>query len=131
MKGNRHPNGYIERRGNAGHLRRSIYQRYQALLHYQHEFSHFEADTVQRNVHRGTVMTLVERQSKVMVVLNVHCKIDEAVNQYLDQWLSKAPRHFVKPIALTVRNSLAGVILLVNMTFIPACGGWCTPINED
>ena len=43
MKGKRHPNGYVERRGKAGHLGRSIYQRYQYFPHYQHEFGHFEA----------------------------------------------------------------------------------------
>ena len=57
-----------------GHLGRSIYQRYHDFPHYQHEFGHFEADTVQGKAHRGAVMTLVERQSKVMIVLNVHRK---------------------------------------------------------
>lgn len=33
MKGNRHPNGYVERRGKAGHLGRSIYQRYRDFPH--------------------------------------------------------------------------------------------------
>ena len=28
MKGKRHPNGYVEHRGKAGQLGRSIYQRY-------------------------------------------------------------------------------------------------------
>ncbi len=40
-------------------------------------------------------MTLVERQSKVMIVLNIHHKKDEAVNCLLDQCLAKLPRHFV------------------------------------
>lgn len=31
MKGKRHPNGYVERRGKAGHLGRSIYQRFSSL----------------------------------------------------------------------------------------------------
>ncbi|WP_141684253.1 IS30 family transposase, partial [Limosilactobacillus reuteri] len=70
MKGKRHPNGYVEHRGKAGQLGRSIYQRYRDFPHYQHEFGHFEADTVQGKAHRGAVMTLVERQSKVMIVLN-------------------------------------------------------------
>ncbi|CUR38562.1 Mobile element protein [Limosilactobacillus reuteri subsp. porcinus] len=43
-------------------------------------------------------MTLVERQSKVMIVLNIHHKTDDAVNCQLDQWLAKLPRHFVKSI---------------------------------
>lgn len=47
MKDKRHPNGYVERRGKAGQLGRSIYQRYQDFPHDQDEFGHFEADTVQ------------------------------------------------------------------------------------
>ena len=104
MKGKRHPNGYVEHRGKAGQLGRSIYQRYRDFPHYQHEFGHFEADTVQGKAHRGAVMTLVERQSKVMIVLNIHHKTDEAVNRQLDQWLAKLPRHFVKSI--TFNNGL-------------------------
>ena len=108
MKGKRHPNGYVERRGKAGHLGRSIYQRYHDFPHYQHEFGHFEADTVQGKAHRGAVMTLVERQSKVMIVLNVHRKTDEAVNYHLDKWLSKIPRHFVKSITFDNGKEFAG-----------------------
>ena len=36
MKGKRHPNGYVERRGKTGQLGRSIYQRYRDFPHYQH-----------------------------------------------------------------------------------------------
>ena len=108
MKGKRHPNGYVERRGKAGHLGRSIYQRYQDFPHYQHEFGHFEADTVQGKAHHGAVMTLVERQSKVMIVLNVHRKTDEAINYHLDKWLSRMPRHFVKSITFDNGKEFAG-----------------------
>lgn len=108
MKGKRHPNGYVERRGKAGRLGRSIYQRYHDFPHYQHEFGHFEADTVQGKAHHGAVMTLVERQTKVMIVLNIHHKTDEAVNYHLDQWLSKMPRHFVKSITFDNGKEFAG-----------------------
>ncbi|MGK4107294.1 IS30 family transposase [Limosilactobacillus vaginalis] len=108
MKGKRHPNGYVERRGKAGHLGPSIYQRYQDFLHYQHEFGHFEADTVQGKAHHGAVMMLVERQSKVMIVLNVHRKTDEAINYHLDKWLSRMPRHFVKSITFDNGKEFAG-----------------------
>ncbi|VTZ95215.1 hypothetical protein LREP572_02129 [Limosilactobacillus reuteri] len=108
MKGKRHPNGYVEHRGKAGQLGRSIYQRYRDFPHYQHEFGHFEADTVQGKAHRGAVMTLVERQSKVMIVLNIHHKTDEAVNCQLDQWLAKLPRHFVKSIIFDNGKEFAG-----------------------
>ena len=108
MKGKQHSNGYVERRGKAGHLGRSIYQRYQDFPHYQHEFGHFEANTVQGKAHHGAVMTLVERQSKVMIVLNVHRKTDEAINYHLDKWLSRMPRHFVKSITFDNGKEFAG-----------------------
>lgn len=85
MHGKRHPNGYVERRGKTGHLGRSIYQRYADFPHYKDKFGHFEADTVQGKAHRGAVMTLVEQQSKVVIVLNIHRKTDEAVNYHLDK----------------------------------------------
>lgn len=106
--GKRHPNGYVERQGKARKLGRSIYQRYQDFLHYQHEFGHFEADTVQGKAHHGAVMTLVERKSKVMIVLNIHHKTDETVNQHLDQCLSKLPSHFVKSITFDNGKEFAG-----------------------
>ncbi|MCC4485546.1 IS30 family transposase, partial [Limosilactobacillus reuteri] len=72
MRGKRHPNGYIERRGKAGQLGRSIHERAKDFPHYATEFGHLEADTVQGKKHQGAVMTLTERQSKVEIVLNVH-----------------------------------------------------------
>ena len=108
MKGKRHPNGYVERRGKTGQLGRSIHQRYQDFPHYQEEFSHLEADTVQGKAHQGAVMTLVERQSKVMIVLNVHHKSADAINQHLDQWLSKLPRHLFKSITFDNGREFAG-----------------------
>lgn len=108
MKGKRHLNGYVEHRGKAGQLERSISQRYQDFPHYQHEFGHSEADTVQGKAHHGAVMTLVERQSKVMIVLNVHHKTAESVNHHLDRWLSKLPCHFFKSITFDNGKEFAG-----------------------
>ena len=53
-------------------------------------------------------MTLVERQSKVMIVLNVHHKSADAINQHLDQWLSKLPRHLFKSITSDNGREFAG-----------------------
>ena len=114
MKGKRHPNEYVERLGKAGRLGRSIYQRSQDSPRYQHEFGHFEADTVQGKAHHGAVMTLVERKSKVMIVLNVHYKTDKAVNQHLDQWFAKLPRHFVKSITFDNGKEFAGWRVIAN-----------------
>ena len=121
MKGQRRPNGYVERCGKAGHLGRSIYQRYQDFPHYQHEFGHFEADTVQGKAHRGAVMTLVERQSKVMIVLNVHHKTAKSVNQHLDCWLSKLPRHFVRSITFDNGKEFAGWREIANKHDLHTC----------
>lgn len=95
-----------EKRGTFSHGR-SIEERSHKVETRQ-EFGHFEADTVQGKAHRGAVMTLVERQSKVMIVLNVHRKTDEAVNYHLDKWLSKMPRHFVKSITFDNGKEFAG-----------------------
>lgn len=90
MRGKRHPNGYVERRGKAG------------------EFGHLKADTVQGKKHQGAVMTLTERQSKVEIVLNVHEKTADAINQHLSQWLRKFPRHFFKSITFDNGKEFAG-----------------------
>ncbi|MDD1379829.1 IS30 family transposase [Limosilactobacillus reuteri] len=108
MRGKRHPNGYVERRGKAGQLERSIHERAKDFPHYATEFGHLEADTVQGKKHQGTVMTLTERQSKVEIVLNVHEKTADAINQHLSQWLRKFPRHFFKSITFDNGKEFAG-----------------------
>lgn len=54
------------------------------------------------------VMTLTERQSKVEIVLNVHEKTADAINQHLSQWLRKFPRHFFKSITFDNGKEFAG-----------------------
>ncbi|SFV39685.1 IS30 family transposase [Ligilactobacillus acidipiscis] len=108
MKGKRHPNGYVERRGKAGRLGRSIYQRYQDYPHFQHEFGHLEADTVQGKAHQGAVMTLVERLSKVEIILNIQQKSAECVNKHLNQWLSQQPKHLFKSITFDNGKEFTG-----------------------
>ena len=53
-------------------------------------------------------MTLTERQSKVEIVLNVHEKTADAINQHLGQWLRKFPRHFFKSITFDNGKEFAG-----------------------
>ena len=48
------------------------------------------------------------RSSKVEIVLNVHHKTAESVNYYLDQWLSKQPRHLFKSIIFDNGKEFAG-----------------------
>ena len=59
MKGKRHPNGYVERRGKAGRLGRALLERHQDYPNYHNEFGHFEADTIQGKNHHGAVMISV------------------------------------------------------------------------
>lgn len=108
MHGNRHPNGYVEHRGKAGQLGRSIYERYEDFPNYTKEFGHLEGDTVQGKHHQGAVMTLVEHLSKVEIVLNVHAKKAENINRHLSEWLSKFPRHFFKSITFDNGKEFAG-----------------------
>lgn len=98
MKGKRHPNGYVERRGKAGRLGRAITERYKDYPNYNDEFSHLEADTIQGKKHKGAVMTLVERNTKATIILNTHHKTDKAIFEKLDALLSATPKHLFKSI---------------------------------
>ena len=98
MHGQRHPNGYVERRGKAGQLGRDLKTRYQDYPNFKREFGHLEGDTVQGKNHQGAVTTLVERQTKVAIVLNSHTKSSQNVNRSLAAWLTKLPRHLFKSI---------------------------------
>ena len=91
MKGKRHPNGYVERRGKAGRLGRALSERHQDYPNYHNEFGHFEVDTIQGKNHRGAVMTLVERKSKAVIILNTRHKTDKAIFEKLDALLSVTP----------------------------------------
>ena len=57
---------------------------------------------------KGAVMTLTERQSKVEIVLNVHEKTADAINQHLSRWLRKFPHHFFKSITFDNGKEFAG-----------------------
>ncbi|WP_459756353.1 IS30 family transposase, partial [Pediococcus ethanolidurans] len=61
--------------------------------YFNQEFGHLEGDTVQGKNHQGAVTTLVERQTKVAIVVNSHTKSAHDVNRSLAGWLSKLPRH--------------------------------------
>src|SRR5699024_8236062 len=107
MKGKRRPNGYVERRGKAGQLGQSIHQRAIGFPNFNREFGHLEADTVQGKGHQGAVMTLVERTSKVEVILNVHSKTATSVIKHLPEWLVRFPPRFVVSISLDTGKHLA------------------------
>ena len=114
MHGQRHPNGYGERRGKAGQLGRDLKTRYQDYPNFKREFGHLEGDTVQGKNHQGAVTTLVERQTKVAIVLNSHTKSSQNVNRSLAAWLTKLPRHLFKSITFDNGKEFAGWRTIAN-----------------
>ena len=114
MHGQRHPNGYVERRGKAGQLGRDLKTRYQDYPNFKQEFGHLEGDTVQGKNHQGAVTTLVERQTKVAIVLNSHTKPSQDVNRSLAAWLTKLPRHLFKSITFDNGKEFAGWRTIAN-----------------
>ncbi|MFT8493670.1 MAG: IS30 family transposase [Liquorilactobacillus satsumensis] len=114
MHGQRHPNGYVERRGKAGQLGRDLKTRYQDYPNFKREFGHLEGDTVQGKNHQGAVTTLVERQTKVAIVLNSHTKSSQNVNRSLAAWLTNLPRHLFKSITFDNGKEFAGWRTIAN-----------------
>lgn len=114
MHGQRHPNGYVERRGKAGQLGRDLKTRYQDYPNFKREFGHLEGDTVQGKNHQGAVTTLVERQTKVAIVLNSHTKSSQNVNRSLAAWLTKLSRHLFKSITFDNGKEFAGWRTIAN-----------------
>jgi len=114
MHGQRHPNGYVERRVKAGQLGRDLKTRYQDYPNFKREFGHLEGDTVQGKNHQGAVTTLVERQTKVAIVLNSHTKSSQDVNRSLAAWLTKLPRHLFKSITFDNGKEFAGWRTIAN-----------------
>lgn len=114
MHGQRHPNGYVERRGKAGQLGRDLKTRYQDYPNFKREFGHLEGNTVQGKNHQGAVTTLVERQTKVAIVLNSHTKSSQNVNRSLAAWLTKLPRHLFKSITFDNGKEFAGWRTIAN-----------------
>ena len=108
MKGKRHPNGYVERRGKSGQLGISIHQRKEDFPNYKQEFGHLEGDTVQGKKHKGAVTTLVERATKLVIVLNSGDKSAESVGKAIENWLSRVPRHLFKSITFDNGKEFSG-----------------------
>lgn len=142
MKGRRHPNGYVETRGRGrtGQLGRNIDERYNDYPNYRNEFGHPEADTVQGSKHHGAVMTLVERLSKVEIILNIHHRTAECVNTHFDQpnvltltlinglpkyhGTSSSPSHLIM-----VKSLPNGVRSLISMILVPTLQKLVLPIS--
>lgn len=98
MKGKRHPNDYIERRGKVSHVGRSIHTRLKDYPAYNQEFGHLEGDTIIGKQHHEAIMTLVERQSKMLITLNVHERSASNIETQTINWSKQLPKHLFKSI---------------------------------
>lgn len=59
-------------------------------------------------------MALVERVSKVEIILNIHHKTVAHVNHALDQWLAQLPQHLFKSITFDNGKEFAGWCEIAN-----------------
>lgn len=133
MKGRRHPNGYVETRGRGrtGQLGRNIDERYNDYPNYRNEFGHLEADTVQGSKHHGAVMTLVERLSKVEIILNTFIIVlPNVLTLTLINGLPKYHGTSSSPSHLIMVKSLPnGVRSLISMILVPTLQKLVFPIS--
>ncbi len=92
------PNDELEYIKEKVSLGRALLELHQDYPNYHNEFGHLEADTIQGKNHRGAVMTLVERKSKAVIILNTRHKTDKAIFEKLDALLSVTPKGLFKSI---------------------------------
>lgn len=97
MKGNRKPNGYLEKRGKQSY-RRTIDQRNSEYPNYEKEFGHLEGDTIVGKDHKSAVLTLAERQSKLIIALRIKGRKAEDIQETFDNWFKDIPRNLFKSI---------------------------------
>ena len=65
-------------------------------------------------------MTLVERKSKAVIILNTRHKTDKAIFEKLDALLSVTPKGLFKSITFdNGKNFLSGKISLISMISVP------------
>lgn len=97
MQGKRKPNGYQEKRGRQS-FRRSLSDRDTDYPNYEDEFGHLEGDTIVGKHHKGAVITLVERLTKVMITLKPDGRTADAIETAMQRWLKHLPNHLFKSI---------------------------------
>ena len=114
------PNDELEYIKEKVSLGRALLELHQDYPNYHNEFGHLEADTIQGKNHRGAVMTLVERKSKAVIILNTRHKTDKAIFEKLDALLSVTPKGLLnRSLLIMVRNFLSGKISLISMISVP------------
>lgn len=97
LKGKRKPNGHQETRGKHSSTR-SIHSRKDSYSQFDTEFGHLEGDTIVGKKHKSAIITLVERQSKIIITLKPDGRTAKAVGYRMSQFLAHCPHHLFKSI---------------------------------
>lgn len=90
-KGKCKPNGKTDKRCKLA-FRRDIRERSIVYPEFDSEFGHLKGDTN----YKSAVITLVEKQSKVIITLRTKERKAGDIEQALTRWLSRFPKHFFK-----------------------------------
>lgn len=96
-KGKRKPNGHQEKRGKQT-FRRNLRERSECFPHFVNEFGHLEGDTIVGKDSKSAVITLVERQSKMIIALKTNGRKARDIEDAIQEWLSQFPRHSFRSI---------------------------------
>ena len=87
-QGKRKPNGKKERREKQA-FRRDLRERADVYPNFETEFGHLEGDTIVGKNHKSAVITLVEKQSKAMIVLQSKGRKASDIESAINQWMSR------------------------------------------
>lgn len=90
-KGKCKPNGKTDKRCKLA-FRRDIRERSIVYTEFDSEFGHLKGDTN----YKSAVITLVEKQSKVIITLRTKERKAGDIEQALTRWLSRFSKHFFK-----------------------------------
>ncbi len=97
FKGKRRPNGQEEKRGKQA-FRRTLREREASFPDFFQEFGHLEGDTIVGKQHKSAAITLVERQSKAIIVLKTKGRKASDIEEAVNQWMSGLPKGIFKSI---------------------------------
>lgn len=97
LKGKRKPNGHQETRGKQA-FKRTLDDRMRHYPDFKEEFGPLEGDTIVGIHHKSAVITLVERVSKVIITLKPKGRKVKAIEEALNHWFERFPKHLFKSI---------------------------------
>ena len=96
-KGKRKKNVSVEKREKQA-FKRSIHDRLKYYPNFATEFAHFEGDTIVGKDHKSCVITLVEKESKAIVILKSEKRTAKSIEERSDKWLEQMPIKLVNSI---------------------------------